>query len=307
MAGIVCPVQRGNIMEQKKTLWIIAAVGAFLLVVLGAAGLVYSPAKNTSPTIASVAPVTKHNNNTDSGWTNTPATTTNQEATAPAPVVIPENTLAASKVDEMVVVSENTTVYGMDQQQKPAETTIDLNALKSELAASNSVTTPVQVPVQPQNINITVTLPEAEKPQQVVPVQQSQPVKIVEKVQKEEPTPIKVSSSKTTVSSVKEVEKKSQPKPATAVTKPAPKKVTQYWVQVASYSNKKGAENARSILDENKITSDIFTYRDNKDKLYFRVRVGPYTTKSEAEYWQARIMKIPYFAKNDSYITSTTK
>ena len=107
----------------------------------------------------------------------------------------------------------------------------------------------------------------------------------------------------------KPVKTVSQPKPAAQTTKPAPKaepKKTQFWVQVAAYSNKKGAEGARSILDENKIPSDIFTYRDNKDKLYYRVRVGPYTTKSEAEYWRTKIVKIKEIDNaNDSYVTST--
>ena len=97
-----------------------------------------------------------------------------------------------------------------------------------------------------------------------------------------------------------------QKKTAAPAPKAEPKK-TQYWVQVAAYSNKKGAEGARTILDENKIPSDIFTYRDNKDKLYYRVRVGPYTTKSEAEYWRTRIIKISDIDNaNDSYVTSTT-
>jgi hypothetical protein len=60
-------------------------------------------------------------------------------------------------------------------------------------------------------------------------------------------------------------------------------------------------------LDENRIPADIFTYEDNKGKLFFRVRVGPYTTKSEAEYWRTRINKIDTFAKAESYVTSTTK
>ena len=78
--------------------------------------------------------------------------------------------------------------------------------------------------------------------------------------------------------------------------------VTQYWVQVASYSNKKGAESARSVLDSNKIPADVFTYKEN---MFFRVRVGPYTTKSEAEYWRSKINNINEFAKAESYVTST--
>ena len=86
----------------------------------------------------------------------------------------------------------------------------------------------------------------------------------------------------------------------------APATKTQFWVQVAAYSSKKAAEGARSVLDENKITADIFTYKDSKDNLFYRVRVGPYTTKSEAEYWKSKIIKISEFSKAESYITSTS-
>ena len=57
----------------------------------------------------------------------------------------------------MFVVSENTTVLGFNQtaQEDTQSTTIDLNALKKELAANASVS-------QPQNINITVNLSESE-------------------------------------------------------------------------------------------------------------------------------------------------
>jgi len=39
--------------------------------------------------------------------------------------------------------------------------------------------------------------------------------------------------------------------------------------------------------------------------MFYRVRIGPYMTKSEAEYWRTRIAMIPEFAKNESYVTST--
>ena len=41
-------------MEQKRILWIIAAVGVFFLVVIGAALILYSPTQATDPAIASL-------------------------------------------------------------------------------------------------------------------------------------------------------------------------------------------------------------------------------------------------------------
>ena len=134
-------------MEQKKTLWIIAAVSVFLLVVMGAAVILYNPVIGNSKKTVGINPVEKTaqvQTSSASGWTNTNAQT---------------EAVSSPQVNDMFVVSENTTVLGFNQpaQTEEAEsTTIDLNALKKELAANAAVS-------QPQNINITVNLSEAEK------------------------------------------------------------------------------------------------------------------------------------------------
>ncbi len=270
-------------MEQKKTLWIIAAVGVFLLVVLGVPAILHYPSRNPVPAYASISPVEKKN--TQNGWTKPVA-----EVSAP------------DKVNDLVVLADSATVYSPNVAT-PGSTTIDLNALKNEIVSEVQS----QTASQPQNINLTVTLPETtageEKNKTVsnntdsakTAVTESPAVKTVQKTE--------VKTAKTTKTAVT---KKPAANTEKTVSKPEIKK-TQYWVQVAAYSNKKGAEGARSILDENKIPSDIFTYRDNKDKLYYRVRVGPYTTKSEAEYWRTKIIKINDIDNvSDSYVTSTT-
>ena len=261
-------------MEQKKTLWIIAAVGVFLLVVLGVPAILHYPARNQVPAYASISPVEKKT--ASNGWTKA-------SPDVSAPSTLPSD-VPATKVNDLVVLADNATVYS---QEVKGATTIDLNALKNELINETVAQT------QPQNINITVTVPETKETEVPVTTYATEKTTTtVKTVQKAEPKPVKTA------------------KAAPAQTAPAPKaepKKTQYWVQVAAYSNKKGAEGARTILDENKIPSDIFTYRDNKDKLYYRVRVGPYTTKSEAEYWRTKIIKISEIDNaNDSYITSTT-
>ncbi len=287
-------------MEQKKTLWIIAAVGVFLLVVLGVPAILHYPSRNTVPAYASISPVEKKN--TQSGWTKPAA-----DVTAPAGL---EQEVAATKVNELVVLADNATVYSQNTET-PANnaTTIDLNALKNELLAEPQLQ-PAQS--QPQNINITVNIPETKDKEAV------KEAKEIKEAAPEVKTVTKVQPAENSVKVVQKTEKKTEKTTKTVAaantntkkTVSTPKteaKKTQYWVQVAAYSNKKGAEGARSILDENKIPSDIFTYRDNKDKLYYRVRVGPYTTKSEAEYWRTRIIKISDIDNaNDSYITSTT-
>lgn len=307
-------------MEQKRTLWIMAAVGVFLLVVLGAALILYSPTARSSQTIATVSPSNKQTSN---GWVSlAPAEneTTIPQTKMPATEVlseqnneVPQQNVINSEekitrvaeltvyADKATIISNNpnemnnvvATVPSSVPEQKTAEqthhtvinntTTIDINPVISEkpvVTPKNELTKNTIA----NNSNKVVAKPVVK---QVAKKEVSKPVS----------KPKKVTSTKATTSTT-----------ATAkVTKtPAKPKVVQYWVQVTSLKSKKSAENAREVLDENKITADIFTYKDKKDQLFYRVRVGPYTTKSEAEYWQSKIAKIDTFASSSSYITSTT-
>ena len=162
-------------------------------------------------------------------------------------------------------------------------TTIDINPVISEkpvVTPKNELT---------KNTIETTSKKVAEKPvvKQVAKKEVSKPVSKPKKV-----TSTKATTSTTTTAKVTKT--------------PAKPKVVQYWVQVTSLKSKKSAENAREVLDENKITADIFTYKDKKDQLFYRVRVGPYTTKSEAEYWQSRVALIEKFSGAKTYITDSS-
>ncbi|MCQ2586315.1 MAG: SPOR domain-containing protein [Treponema sp.] len=282
-------------MEQKRTLWIIAAAGMFLLVVLGAAFILYSPAQKCAPqTIAQNFQVPPQGfQQPSSGWQSVPGAYNGNQLLPPSQGEIHTN--------DLTVYTENTKVYGTETSEG---TVIDLNALK---AATEMAPAQESVP-QPQNINITVNLPETKietVPAPVVAVTDV-PVRVVQAEPAKRPASsvapaAPATSSKTTVKPAP----KAESKPAAAPVKQAPAKpaVSQYWVQAAAYSNKKTAENARAVLDDNKIPADIFTYQDAKGKVFYRVRVGPYTTKSEAEYWRTKIEKISEFSKAESYIT----
>jgi len=310
-------------MEQKKTLWIIAAVGIFLLVVLGGGVIIYRTSIQGTPAIASAKTAEKAK----------PAELVNQAAEENRNTEIRRpgfEEIQTNKVNEMVVVSENTTVYDLNKasaEPEPpqpqavtpaaASTTIDLNALKKEITAE--VAAAASQGQQPQNINITVTMPEKAAPVIVTPdynAEKSSKTSVEKPIDKKEEVK-KTAAPAPKAEPAKTVIAKKETKPAPKVqenkktetkaeVKTAAKAITRYWVQVAAYTNKKTAENAREALTSNKITSDIFTYQDTKNRLFYRVRVGPYTTKSEAEYWQAKIAKIDDFKDSKSYVASTT-
>jgi hypothetical protein len=268
-------------MEQNRILWIAAAVGVFLLVVIGAALILYSPEQDES-LLASQAMQ-------EATWMNVPAPAI-PELPAPAVVNItpqplqsvaseqPAATTTAAPVQNaqtasqpslptqagnVTVITDNTRVYSA------GVTTIDLNSLKSptqEAAQSAPPQPAVQPAVQP------VTPPSAvSKP--ATPASAG--------AQSGASATAKPSAGSSSSAIAKPA---ASPRPAPSATTVAAKKPlpSQYWVQAASYNNKKNADAARDSLTANKIPCDVFTYTDSKGKVFYRVRVGPYSTKSEA-------------------------
>jgi cell division septation protein DedD len=254
-------------MEQKKTLWIIAASGVFLLVIIGFALLLNAPSSN-APATASITtidttPVTAKVDEPVISPVDTPASMT----------ALDSNTLAFQNIesgeqpaDGQVAAAENA----------PAQTTIELNTNASSAVTATSRAG--QEALSNASANSTASTiytgnPGASEASKTVAA-----------------APVKSSS----------------PAPKKKVAAPAPKAPalsSKYWVQAASFTSKKSADSARATLDDNKIPAEVFTYKDNKDNLFYRVRVGPYTTKSEAEYWKTRVCKIDLFKDTQSYVT----
>ncbi|MDX9801008.1 MAG: SPOR domain-containing protein [Spirochaetia bacterium] len=80
-------------------------------------------------------------------------------------------------------------------------------------------------------------------------------------------------------------------KPAPAAVKkpapPSPKKVTEYWIQAGSFSSRTKAEEARKLLASKGFSATLQTKLVDS-KTFYRVRVGAYPAKEEAEkflYW----------------------
>ena len=308
-------------MEQKRILWIVASVGLFLLVVVGFALILYSPTQRQDPVItnnqstndiwASTQNVTPINPNYQTSMLQgTPLENTvnldgtqvqqglnptqsvmgqqtpqfqgmpNQPYSVPnGNNVLPSDSMTLvgqQQVKDVTVISENTKVI------TSGGTTIDLTGL-----TVNSATQPVVT----QNTN---TTSQTEKTVEATSNKQSSPTAKVESA--------KTTSTKNTTTA----KASSTTKTASAkTTTPAP--IThKFWIQAGSYSSKKNAEEARNALSAEKIASEIFTYTDSNGTLFYRVRVGPYTTKSEAEYWQSRIALIDKFSSSKTYITDSS-
>jgi len=84
-------------------------------------------------------------------------------------------------------------------------------------------------------------------------------------------------------------------------TKSTLKTYTDYWVQTGAYSTKARAEAVKEQLKTKGITS-VLDVKDINGKTYYRVRIGPYTTQKEAQYWLSLVKNIDGFS--ESYIST---
>ncbi len=81
-------------------------------------------------------------------------------------------------------------------------------------------------------------------------------------------------------------------RPKTATPRPAPEtapkpaarevRITEYWIQAGSYTSSSRAEEITRMLEEQGLACTITT-RALSGKTYYRVRIGPYQNKAEAE------------------------
>ena len=309
-------------MEQKGTLWIIAAVGIFLLAVLLPAIILFKPdTRKVQPT----APVAKPSSG---GWIAPPASVPESNAPladAQKTETNAQNTAAenseyaggrgtqsaersAMQVGDMTVFAQNATVYGIEnprntQSAPDGSTLIDLNSLRSD-------NTPPSDTVTPKNETSAKSMESARQTARVSSAEYS----VAESRSEAAKKPSSESKTATAKSTAPKASARKNSAPSKAAQKNTAAKPkaktstgkTQYWVQAASFASKNGADAARSVLDENKIPADVFTYKDGKGKVFYRVRIGPYVTKSEAEYWRTRVAQINDFKSGESYITQTS-
>lgn len=282
-------------MEQKRTLWIVAAVGVFLLVVLGAALILYTP-QSKQATIAN-SRVT-NSSTASNGWISLApsaplqtSTNTDEKADEESSVLsdkeIPNPAKTELRAEEVNIYAENANVYSEKTELNKLGENATVKAESSEKPTTIVLTEPEKT------AEAKASKPEVSNPRSNVAVKNS-----VSEKQKAPAKPEHKNTAKTA--------KTGQNKNVSAKPSVKEPEIVQYWVQVSALTSRKSADEARNKLGENQITADVFTYTDNKKRLFYRVRVGPYTTKSEAEYWRTKISKIDSFQNSSSYITSTT-
>jgi DedD protein len=82
------------------------------------------------------------------------------------------------------------------------------------------------------------------------------------------------------------------------------KAINDYWIQTGAYSSMVRAEDVKERLSSNGLTS-IIDNREIDGRILYRVRLGPYTSEKEANYWLLLVKSIDNFS--DSQVRQTIR
>ncbi|MBN2553577.1 MAG: SPOR domain-containing protein [Spirochaetales bacterium] len=90
-------------------------------------------------------------------------------------------------------------------------------------------------------------------------------------------------------------------RPATrSDTRPREVSITEYWIQAGSYTSPSRAQEVAAVLEDQGLVSKITT-RSLNEKTHYRVRIGPYMSKAEAEKFLEWVKAVKGF--ESSYIS----
>lgn len=273
-------------MEQKKILWVVVAISVFFLIIFGFALILYSPSKQgptlsqTPKTISSYTNKTQEIDFTNSSPSKTTQETKDQFERNVTP------TSASSNINFTFVAGEtHPNTYG----------TVDVSELTTGKAEAKTT-----IQIESENKQSSAPAPALALANGVSVTDSKQ----TQSSEKTKQTTVKTSASNTAASSSSKTTTsaatKTTSKTTTSTKKAEPKTVTEYWIQTGSFAGKINAEKARDSLTERYLKAEIFT-KDVNSTTTYRVRVGPYSSKSEAEYWLGTIKEIGDFSS--SYIS----
>lgn len=294
-------------MEQKRTLWIVLASGIFLCVVLGVAVILYSSGSTRNITASDAR-------NQGMVWLSPEeASAKGQNETASTPP--PAHTVPASA--ESQGVADVSTTHDTDDMPQSGNVTVISTGRTSVYSMGGTSTSTIDLSTangsSAADSNVAALNQAAQNAM-------TETGRVYRNVESEElPSEASPAASRAQTGSTTAVAQSSEPAraaepapaassaaPATSTATAAAQKESRYWVQAGSFSTTKYADEARAELETNKMPCEVFTFSDSDGSLKYRVRVGPYISKSEAEYWKQRIDSIPLFSKSGSYVVSST-
>ena len=251
-------------MEKKKLLLVAVSVGVVLMVMIGIplAILLGSP-RQSSPTLQAASPAMTIPERP--AIIGAPGLVQSSDGMVTPPVRIPQ--------EPRVGINEqgSSAVAAIQSPREPAAASPQVTTITGTLPRTAAV--PDESPVKPA-------------PRRTEPAKASTPAKSSTPAQPRAATPAPA--------------KKAPDRP---VTKPAPQPSPaktgshNYWVQTGAFSTQVRAEGAKEMLETKGITS-IIQNQEVNGKTWYRVRVGPYLSEKEANYWLALVQSIDGFAES---------
>ncbi|MDR2177126.1 MAG: SPOR domain-containing protein [Treponema sp.] len=310
-------------MEKRKLLLVAVSVGVFLVIVLSAAILIFTPS-GEGPVLAS-------------------RTVFPETAVQPAVSSSPAAAREPASVDAADIVRNPGEIQGL---MVPPSANVSSPGTETPDPAAPASTTPIQgtAVVQENNsadanaANVVISVPKPATPEIPVPQNKtsSAPVSPAKSVQQKTaasaavPAPAVTAAKPETPgaesparqtpagSGAKTAAETSSPVPArptpaapaksTAVsagrTESVSRSVQDYWIQTGAFSAMIRAESAKENLAA-KGLNPVIDNREVDGQIWYRVRIGPYTSENEANYWLALVRAVDGFA--ESQVRSTQR
>jgi DedD protein len=308
-------------MDKKKLLLVTVSVGVFLVIVISASILIFTP-KNSAGSLA----LSENMSSYRAGGALSPsrpiaAGTSGSQFEAPSPATVDAADLvrsqggmqglqtppSASSIQETTFYINGTPPvesYRVETSAGDASSRTVINVPRPSTAAVPDAAISPNAAASPVARQPAAT-PAATKP---APAASPKPA--------ETPKPVAAAKPATATKPAAAAKPAETPKPAAAA-KPAAVPVktavqqkpaaaakiyNDYWVQTGAFSSKTNADGVKEKLATRGISS-IIENREVEGKTWYRVRVGPYTSESEANYWLSLVRSIEGFA--DSQIRQT--
>jgi DedD protein len=251
-------------MEKKKLLLVAVSVGVFLVIVISAAILIFTPkAAETGTSLSAVRPIPA----------GVSGTLPSVERTQPATVDAADMVRNAGGI-QGIQSPPQATAFQENHFYINGENAGELTAAETPGGDRTVITVP-----KPS----TAAVPDA-------PVESAaRPRQTVSAPAASRPAPARTSAP-------------AAARPAARPAAPETRTYDDYWVQTGAFTAKVRAEGVKETLASKGITS-IIENREVDGRTWYRVRVGPYTSENEANYWLALVKSIDGFS--DSQVRMT--
>lgn len=285
-------------MDKKKLLLVAVSVGIFLIIVIGLSILLFLPRRNASTLNARPVPVFTQSNNAVR-----PSTVTIPvEPIPPEPVQSEPSRTEPASANPVDMLRNPEGIQSLQPPPAPATMTQENNiyiygdpsqptTLVEQVTRNNSSDLVIEIP-KPATVAVPSSTPTSRIPAKD-PVQEK--TSTPRGPQKTAPAPTTTSPGPSGSSPAAGAKPPSSP----ASKAPIPQTRTRedYWVQAGSFSTATRAQGAKENLAAKGITA-IIENRDVKGQNFYRVRVGPFTSQNEADYWLSVIKKIQGFEES---------